>query len=221
MKSESESDNTIEEFSGNEFVIACPSCDYLTDTTELTNGQKATCSRCGHYLTQFKNNGISHVIAYTISALILLVFASSFPFLSFKASGIESVMTLPQTAWELYRYGMPELAILVAAFIIFIPLFILMLLLAISIPIYLNKPNTSLIWMCRLIFTLEHWAMVEVFLIGVIVSLVKIAAMATVVLGISFWAYAGFTICFTLALSNLDRLHCWNAIERLTPRAEQ
>ena len=61
--------------------------------------------------------------------------------------------------------------------------------------------------------------MAEVFLIGVIVSLVKIAAMATVEMGISFWAYAAFTICFTLAISNLDRVQCWSEIERLTPEA--
>ena len=57
--------------------------------------------------------------------------------------------------------------------------------------------------------------MVEVFIIAVIVALVKIAAMATVVIGISFWAYAAFTVCFTLAVSNLDRYQCWERIEAL------
>ena len=52
-------------------------------------------------------------------------------------------------------------------------------------------------------------------IIGVIVSLVKIMAMATVVLGISFWAYTAFAICFTLAVSNLDRYQCWERIEAL------
>ena len=51
--------------------------------------------------------------------------------------------------------------------------------------------------------------------IGVIVSLVKIMAMATVIIGLSFWAYAAFTILFTLALSNLDRYQCWAMIEEL------
>ena len=57
--------------------------------------------------------------------------------------------------------------------------------------------------------------MVEVFIIGVIVSLVKIADMATIELGISFWAYAGFAICFTVAISNLDRYQCWERIDAL------
>ncbi|MEZ5501490.1 MAG: paraquat-inducible protein A [Halioglobus sp.] len=64
-------------------------------------------------------------------------------------------------------------------------------------------------------FLTQNWSMVEVFIIGVIVSLVKIAAMATVVVGISFWAYAAFTVCFTLAVSSLDRYQCWERIEAL------
>ncbi len=197
-------------------LVACPSCDLLADTSQLHHGQVANCSRCGHFLTKYKDDAIARSLSYTLAALILLALASSFPFLSFKASGLESVMTLPQTALELYRYGMPELAVLVAAFILFIPLAILLLLLSVCIPLYSKKNNPLLIKAGRLIFTLQEWAMAEVFLIGVIVSLVKIASMATVVLGISFWAYTAFTICFTLALSNLDRLQCWNQIEQLT-----
>jgi paraquat-inducible protein A len=59
--------------------------------------------------------------------------------------------------------------------------------------------------------------MVEVFVIGVLVSLVKIGAMATVVLGISFWAYVGFAVCFTASLSSLDRLQMWREIEACVP----
>jgi uncharacterized paraquat-inducible protein A len=35
------------------------------------------------------------------------------------------------------------------------------------------------------------------------------------VIGISFWAYAAFTVCFTLAVSSLDRYQCWERIEAL------
>ena len=59
--------------------------------------------------------------------------------------------------------------------------------------------------------------MVEVFIIGVIVSLVKIAKMATVGLGVSFWAYVAFSILFTMVVSALDRYQCWEQIEALQP----
>ena len=69
--------------------------------------------------------------------------------------------------------------------------------------------------MYRVTEFIGKWSMVEVFIIGVIVSLVKIAAMATVVVGASFWAYAAFAICFTAAVANLDRYQCWERIEAL------
>jgi paraquat-inducible protein A len=49
--------------------------------------------------------------------------------------------------------------------------------------------------------------------IGVLVSLVKIASLATVVIGLSFWAYVGFVICFTASLASLDRFQMWSEIE--------
>jgi paraquat-inducible protein A len=61
--------------------------------------------------------------------------------------------------------------------------------------------------------------MAEVFIISVIVSLVKIAAMADVQLGIAFWSYILFTLCLTKALANTDRFILWRTIGGGLPRA--
>ena len=55
--------------------------------------------------------------------------------------------------------------------------------------------------------------MAEVFLIGILVSMVKIASLATVVIGISFWGYVGFTICLTMAMASLDKHNFWDALD--------
>lgn len=194
-------------------LIACHGCDLLVDVSTLESGSHASCPRCGHFLTQYQHDAMSRVLAYTVAAIILLLLAVAFPFLSFAASGLESVMTLRSAPGSLWNYGMPELAILVAAFIIYIPAIILLLLVSISLPLIYGKNAPWLRFAARGVFTMKTWSMVEVFIIGVIVSLVKIAAMATVGLGISFWAYAGFSICFTLAVAALDRYQCWEMIE--------
>lgn len=196
-------------------LIACHGCDLLVDVDDLENGSRAYCPRCGHFLTRYQYDAMSRVLAYAIAAVILLVLASSFPFLSFGAGGLESVMTLREAPGSLWRYGMPELAIMVAAFIIYIPALLLLFLVSISVPLLFGLRVPWLRFAARSVFSLQNWAMVEVFIIGVIVSLVKIAAMATVVLGISFWAYAAFSICFALALATLDRYQCWEMIEAL------
>lgn len=195
--------------------MACHGCDLLVNVAGLGHGKTATCPRCGNVLTRFRTDAYRRVIAYAVSALVLLVLANSYPFLSFAASGLESVMTLRQTHVALWENGMQAVAVLVAAFIIIIPAVVLMLMLLLCLPLNANRYRSWLAPVAKGVFLAQNWAMVEVFLIGVIVSLVKIMAMATVHIGISFWAYAGFTICFTLAVAGLDRYQCWEKIEAL------
>ncbi len=200
-------------------TIACHCCDLLVNVSEIADGAIADCPRCGEFLTRFRSDAYVRVIAYTLSAMIMLMAANSFDFLSFTSSGLESVISLPQTPRALWENGTPEVAVLVASFIIFIPALIMVLLLLIALPLQRRTYRWWLRPAAHLLFEVYNWSMVEVFIIAVIVSLVKISAMATVVIGLSFWAYAIFTILFTLALTNLDRYQCWLLIERLEATA--
>lgn len=195
--------------------VACPSCDLLIDVSGMEHGDKAVCERCGHSICIHYRDGTERCIAFSFAALVFLVIANSFSFLAFKASGLENQMTLPETAWKLYEYGMPDLAFMVATFIILLPGLLTLAIFAIAIALQFHKPVFWLVPVTRWVFVLQGWCMVEVFLIGVIVSLVKIIAMADVVLGVSFWAYVAYTSLFTLSLSCLDRVHTWQAIEAL------
>ncbi len=199
--------------------IACHGCDLLVSVEGLESGQSASCPRCGGFLTRYRADAYDRVLSFSLSGLILLVLANSYSFLSFAASGLESVMTLAQTPGALWDYGMPGMAFIVAAFIIVIPGVVLVLLIALCVPLRQERYTPWLTPVAKIIFHSYNWAMVEVFIIGVIVSLVKIAKMATVELGISFWAYTAFSIVFTLAVAGLDRYQCWEDIERLEKQA--
>jgi paraquat-inducible protein A len=195
--------------------VACPSCDLVYDVGSLRHGEKASCGRCGDFLTRRRDDAFVKLQSYSIAALVSLMIGCSFPFLSFKSSGLESVMTLPQTAISLYEQGRPDMALLVAGFIIFIPAAVLAVLLALSTCIIRQKYYPWMVPVTRLAFHMQTWAMVEVFFIGVLVSLVKIAHMATVVIGLSFWAYGAFSLLFVFSVAGLDRLQYWNELDRL------
>ena len=200
-------------------LIACHGCDLLVDLSTLRDGDRAICPRCNGFLTRVRDDALSVVFACTISGMIFLAVANAFPFLSFSSSGLESAMTLPQAALALYDYDMPLIALMVAAFIILIPAMVLLLLLLLCGPLYWQRRAVWLVTTARWLFSLKNWAMVEVFIIGVIVALVKLSTMATVTIGISFWAYIAFSLCFTMALAGLDRYQCWQLIEQLdSPR---
>jgi paraquat-inducible protein A len=150
-----------------------------------------------------------------VSAAVFLAAALAFPFLSMKAGGLENVVTLPQSALDLYQHGRQILGVLVLGFIIVLPAVMIGAVLALLVPVVRGQHAAWLVPAGRLVFALAPWSMAEVFVIGVIVSLVKLASMADIVLGISFWSYVAFSVCFTAAISSLDRMYVWDSIEQV------
>ena len=199
----------------NDDWLACPSCDQLFDMSEVQDGEKARCSCCNHELSKHRSDAFSRVHAYALTSLVFMVMSCSFPFLSFQSKGLVSVMTLPEAIQRLHSYGMTEMGLVVACFILIFPGVVLLLAWALGLSLSFGWRNHWAKDCAKIIFHLQNWSMVEVFLIGVLVSLVKIAHMAHVVIGISFWAYMAFTICFTLTLSHLDRYKTWKRLEEL------
>jgi len=192
---------------------ACVDCDLLVRIDGLAGGERATCPRCGSVLTARTEDGWTKSLAFALAAAMLLLAANLFPFLSLQASGLEQVMTLPGSAVELYRGGYTTIAVLVMGPIVGIPALIVATATALLIPLRRGRATPWLVPAGKLLSFLGPWSMVEVFVIGVLVSLVKIGAMATVVMGISFWAYVAFAICFTLMITSLDRVQLWRDIE--------
>jgi paraquat-inducible protein A len=197
-------------------LLACPSCDLVFDVGGMPDGSTATCSRCGTFLTRRCDDAFERVQAYSTAALIMLALACAFPFMQFSRAGFENTMTLPQTVLELWANNRHWLALIVAAFIILIPALVMAMALVFSTTLTRGANPTWLRPLARRMFHLLNWSMAEVFFVGVLVSLVKIAHMATVVLGISFWSYAAFTILFVKTLTNLDRFQSWRHIEALS-----
>ena len=194
--------------------LACIHCDLLLTVDPLAEGDRASCPRCGFLLSARIRNGLSRSTALAVASLILLVFANSFPFLSLHAKGLESVMTLPHSAVVMYEDGYVLLACIVLGVIVVIPAIMMLTIIGLAVPLSRGQNAPWLVAGGRLLFLLSPWSMVEVFIIGVIVSLVKITHMAHVALGLAFWSYVAFTISFTAAMSSLDRLEIWQRIER-------
>jgi paraquat-inducible protein A len=194
--------------------LACLECDLLVSLGELRPGERAACPRCGHLISARAPEGLRRATAFALAASVLLVMANVFPFLSLEASGLENVMTLPRAAVELYRQGYGAMAALVLGVILLAPALMIAALVALAVPLVNGRGAPWLVPAGRLLFWLSPWSMVEVFVIGVIVSLIKISHLAHVELGISFWSYVAFALCFTFAMASLDRLEVWSEIER-------
>ena len=196
---------------------ACEECDLLIAVPAVAEGERAECPRCGHTLTQRPRQGFERSLSFALAACVFFAISLAFPFLTLANGGIENVMTLPEASIAIWREQDPVLAVIVFVAIIALPIALIGTIIALVTPLVLNKQAAWLPGVGKLMFGLNDWAMVDVFVIGTIVSLVKIAKLATVILGLSFWAYILFAICLTASLSGLDRLQVWKAIDAATP----
>jgi paraquat-inducible protein A len=189
----------------NAATIVCHECDLSVTLPSLKNKQKALCPRCGFQLTQKNIAAHERIIAFGASALIFLMLSIPFEFLAFSAQGQGQSINILNSVQILAEQDYAALAIIQLLAIIVLPCLILLGLLYILIPIQFNitayKSGSVLKWVYRLI----PWSMAEIFLVGVLVSLIKISSMADIRLGLSFYAYIGFTICMTVALLHLDK----------------
>ena len=196
-------------------VIACHQCDLLVEAAPLPEGSKAHCPRCGHTLRYSPKDGLLRPLAIAIAALIFLVLANLFPFMVLRIGGQEQIMTLFEGSIALHTNGYSLIAVIFLSCTVLVPAAILVMVTYLLLELLGNqKQATAFPYLARGVFTLIPWAMADVFIVGVLVSLIKIASLASVEMGISFWMYVASTILFTWTLGTLDRDLIWSTWER-------
>jgi len=193
--------------------IACEKCDLLLRLPALAPHQRAHCPRCRHLLMRRHfDDGFFQAVAFAIAALVFLLSALFYPFLGFSNQGRQKTMTLLETGTSLLAAQEVVLGVLVLFFTVFAPLLLIATLLALASVVLFNRGGALAPLCGRIFYEVSHWNLVEVFVIAVLVSLVKIASMASVELANGFWAFLGFSLCLWAAVGSLDRHQLWRTI---------
>jgi paraquat-inducible protein A len=196
--------------------IACHDCDLVHRDRDLPPGGAAKCSRCEAVLYRERQDGLNRALALTIAGLVLFVVANTFPFLSFHMQGQVTETTLATGVWDLYEQGKPELAGLVFVTAIVAPAFQLGLLLHMLLPLQLGRRPPGLAYAFRLLRRIQPWSMMEVFLLGILVSVVKLAGMAKIVPGLAIYSFAVLIIVVAGANSVLEPRMIWRRAEEVS-----
>lgn len=196
-----------------ETVIACHHCDLLMTPPIVEEGQCALCPRCNHKITRLHTGAIHQLLAFSLTGLVLLLFTTQFDLLTFNLSGNISQISVWQSAINMYYDDYKVLSVLVLFFIFLLPAVILTLIVLFILSIKTGVACWAQTTLLRSIFALMPWAMVEVFLVGILVSLVKLVTIAQMGLGWSFWSYAIFCFCYAKVLSLVDKYQFWHWID--------
>jgi paraquat-inducible protein A len=65
----------------------------------------------------------------------------------------------------------------------------------------------------RLLRRVMPWSMMEVFMIGILVAVTKLAGMAEVVPGLAIWAFALLMVVLAGAMASFDPEAVWERLE--------
>ncbi|SOB92004.1 paraquat-inducible protein A [Rhodobacter sp. JA431] len=200
-----------------ETLVACPACDLLMSVPDLTSETRCRCPRCHHLLYAPRKQIFAKVIALSLTVAILMVGAVFFPFLQISAGGISHASSIFDAALAFSDGLLLPLSVAVMALIVVLPMLRVTLLIYTLWPLSQgHRPWPQARRAMHFAEAIQPWSMAEIFVVGAVVALVKLAGLATVTLGPAFWAFGLLVVVVTVK----DNLICdwtlWQALD--TPR---
>lgn len=150
---------------------ACSACGALSNITHYEH--VALCPRCSHVIAR-KPYRFELIIALFFTLLIFTVAAFTLPLVTFTLAGSTNTYTVYSAFIDFYKDGFVLLSGVVLLLTIVIPLLQITLLALTLIPLYARKKVTHFALFFRWLQQLKQWNMIEVFLISIFISMVKL-----------------------------------------------
>jgi paraquat-inducible protein A len=190
-------------------TTTCNICELVQRVKKLAPGQTARCARCGSVLRQNRSDSRARTAALALAALCLYVPANIYPLLRMQYLGRFSENTVWDGVVKLFQDGLWFVAAVVFLASILVPLLKLIGLFLLVLNIrskFWRRPRT---WIYRIICAIGPWAMLDVFLLAILVALVKLGGLATVTPGPGILAFASVVVLTLLASSSFDPRLIW------------
>ena len=175
-------------------LVACHECDLLMRKPKLAHGEKALCPRCGYELYTHRHNVVHRSLALVIAALLLYVPANFLPIMQLNLLGQSSQDTVWSGVLGLFNSGMQGVAVIVFLCSMGIPLLKLLCQLTVLLSIHFDVGRSYGLLLYRIYHHLRDWGMLEVYLMGVLVAIVKLADMAAMTIGIGLACFVALLL---------------------------
>jgi len=193
-------------------VLACSDCDLLQRVPRLPPGQPARCPRCGRTVALNKREGIDRLLALTVTALIAFVVANVDPLMNLSVAGRETSTTILGGAIHMWQGDEKAASVIVTLFAFVAPALNIGCTLAVLL---LSRRPPAPRWVGSFLRWSELsglWSMVEVMTLGILVALVKIAAVAKVEAGIGIFAAGALVVLMAAVSTGFDRAEIWSRV---------
>jgi len=190
-------------------LIACHDCELIQKIPDIPERGTVRCVRCGALLYKRKADCIDTTLALTLAGIVLFVLISTFPFISFRMSGQMEETTLITGIQVFFTQGWWTLGLLVLVSTILAPAIQLLGLLYILLPLRFGLIVPGLPRVMRTLIAFGPWSMIEIFMLGILVTVVKLSQDGELTYGISLYAFMAFTFILAAILNSFDPHQIW------------
>jgi paraquat-inducible protein A len=192
-------------------LIACSQCDYLHLRPTLNRQEKAYCTRCGATLGAFANTDFNTAFALTLTGLIVWFLAVTFPIASVIVQDHHLSATLISIVQTLNLQQYTALAFLIVFTLALSPLLELVtigfVLWQLNLKLQGNINHNHLALVAKLRRHIKPWVLIDVFMLGVLVAVVKLKAIVIVEIGAGLWAFIALIIILYYLSYTLNITH--------------
>ena len=196
-------------------LIFCQNCDTLHKKIELEDGKIAKCSNCGHQMYRNSKDIFKKTFAYSLTAITLFIVANIYPIMNVIIAGESRDLTIIGMIYTLFKEGFVVVGAIILVVLVLSPLMVMLSYIIIGILTQLKRgkdiTKTLMIFLTRA----RHWAMIDIFLVSILVALVKLIHYATIHFDIAFIALILFIIVDALTLKSIKPVELWQYFRRV------
>jgi len=177
-------------------TIICTHCDLVSEQQIVPKGYVAKCSRCNHAFIKADTVKPIKILALAITALIIMLPAYTFPLISVHLLGVTEDSNLLQGALMMIDKA-PIVAFVILFCSVVVPTLLTFCFGFSSACMVFNKRPSMLNYVLKLTKSLMHWSMLDVYLLSLLVSIIKITNDADI------YFKSGFVFFIVLLIVNL------------------
>jgi len=189
-------------------LIVCEECGLAHRWHPLGQGSVARCSRCDAVLGRSHRLSIDSILALTVAAAAAYLVAVNTPLLTLTLRGPSESATLIAAITNAWQEGEPLVAAIAAITALIAPAAFVALRLYVLFPLSAGIKPPGFAWAVRALHQADRWNMVEVFTVGVLLSLVRLAGLADASPGPGLFAFGALTVLFA-SIESAGLKHLW------------
>lgn len=171
------------------------------------------CPVCGRRIMELETFSPEYPLAIALAALVLAIPANVYPQLDFALLSQQNNYTLAGGAMHLMEQGFWWVGALVLAGTVIAPLCVLLLIILSLLGWYLRLPYAGLAFLLRLYNHTVNWVMLDVYLLSVIVSVVKLKSMGQLHFTLGFYSFVVMMLLTSAAVLSFKTGPFWNQLE--------